>query len=759
MEELRQFLIDKGYDFAPEHLDGEPHDFRTSAGQKGWYIGSKDNGALSLTFCDWRDSDVKHTFSSNKKLSPLQLKKLGEKAASRKEEQQIITKGFVAKILKKMSETPSLPPNEYWLKKKLPLDTQVYFKNGDGGNQSIAVIPMRDFDGDIWNIQYIGSDGQKNFQSGGRIKGLFNVVSPFCEDDTIYLGEGYATTLSFYLATGESTVACFSASNIKNVIKEFIDHGYKPEQLIVLADWDGGNAPHIGNTGMIEVQKIRKEFGVRAIYPWGGLHSSSYDFSDMWVNGWSIEKSVAAIDVQDEFDYIEQKKLAVAALKRVQKEAKETIAITHLVVEPQVLLPPVMHETDSSLIPEYDLSNLKLPDFYRGKPQATLKNFEVLMRFVGAELRYNVIKKEQDWILPNESASLDNRKRVIYARIMDLCRRLDMPVSEVDRYLDYLCDRNQFNPVKTWIESREWDGTGRLGEFFATVKSSDEVMKDLLIRKWMIGAVAAAYRPQGLAAPGVLVFQGAQGIGKTKWFKRLVPHELELTDDGKILRPDDKDSVKQIISYWLVELGELDATFKKNDIAQLKAFITKETDVLRTAYARQENVFPRRTMFFGSVNRREFLADDTGNRRFWVIECSGIDYNHSVDMQQVWAEIAELYKKGESWWLGGDFFDKVNQSNEDFTVLDPIEEKIRETYDWDEALRVGNWERKTIGEVLSEIGIDRPNRYELNGCAAVIRKLSGGIGWKKSNGKKLFSVPKKWNVLKMPVGVSREGEY
>jgi putative DNA primase/helicase len=50
-----------------------------------------------------------------------------------------------------------------------------------------------------------------------------------------------------------------------------------------------------------------------------------------------------------------------------------------------------------------------------------------------------------------------------------------------------------------------------------------------------------------------------------------VPKELGVVQDGMMLRPDDRDSVKQVVSHWLVELGELDATFRKSDIAQLKA--------------------------------------------------------------------------------------------------------------------------------------------------------------------------------------------
>ena len=43
--------------------------------------------------------------------------------------------------------------------------------------------------------------------------------------------------------------------------------------------------------------------------------------------------------------------------------------------------------------------------------------------------------------------------------------------------------------------------------------------------------------------------------------------------DGITLNPSDKDSVMQCVRNWIVELGELDATFRKSDIASLKSFI------------------------------------------------------------------------------------------------------------------------------------------------------------------------------------------
>ena len=135
-----------------------------------------------------------------------------------------------------------------------------------------------------------------------------------------------------------------------------------------------------------------------------------------------------------------------------------------------------------------------------------------------------------------------------------------------------------------------------------------------------------------------------------------------------------------MISKWIVELGELDATFKQSDISQLKAFITQDSDTIRRPYARKESTYARRTVLFGSVNPKDYLKDPTGNRRFWTVRCTDIDYDYRVDMQQVWAEFKALFDKGETWYLNQDEIVALNAHNEDFSTVDPVEERIRHLF-------------------------------------------------------------------------------
>lgn len=381
----------------------------------------------------------------------------------------------------------------------------------------------------------------------------------------------------------------------------------------------------------------------------------------------------------------------------------------------------------------------------KGKPLATIENLADACRRLGVVVRYNVISKDVEILAPGQSFSVDNRANGALAWLTSACVRFGVPVDKIGEYLVYLADGNLYNPVAQWITSRRWDGTQRLQPLLDTIEADGQSdpsvrrLKEAMLRRWMISAVAAAFSPDGISAHGVLVLQGDQYLGKTKWFKSLVPAHLGVIQDGLMLRPDDRDSVKQAVSYWLVELGELDATFRKSDIAQLKAFITRDKDELRRAYAKHESKYARRTVFFASVNPRQFLHDPTGNRRYWTISCTKIDSDHGLDMQQVWAEVYEtLHLAGEGWYLTADEMAALNDHNKDHEVLDPIRERLLTRLAWDEPGSLWRW--MTATDVMLEIGFDRPSRADVTQCGQILQELNGKQR-RKSNGRPLTRVP------------------
>jgi predicted P-loop ATPase len=380
----------------------------------------------------------------------------------------------------------------------------------------------------------------------------------------------------------------------------------------------------------------------------------------------------------------------------------------------------------------------------KGKPLQTIENLQAVVEFLGVTVRYNVIGKDEEILVPGLRFSRDNRANASLAWLTSKCEQVGLPTGKIGDYVTFLADSNPYNPVAEWVQSKPWDGQSRLQDLYDTVTVAGgepaATMKAAFMRRWLISAIAAAFEPDGVSARGVLVFQGEQYLGKTQWFKSLVPAELGVVQDGMLLKPDDKDSVKQILSHWLVELGELDSTFRKSDIAQLKAFIPRKRDILRRAYARRESEFARRTVFFASVNPKEFLHDPTGNSRYWSLECESIDHAHGIDMQQLWAEVLTLYQAGESWLLQEEEFKGLTASNRDFEVLDPIEELIAGGLNWQDPPAVWRWASAT--DILRDLGRDTPTAAEATRAAHIIRSRNGRMS-RKTNGVRSLLVPER----------------
>lgn len=376
------------------------------------------------------------------------------------------------------------------------------------------------------------------------------------------------------------------------------------------------------------------------------------------------------------------------------------------------------------------------------KPKATVENVRHLLYQYGVTVRYDVIAKELQVNIPGVSGTVDNRLSSSVTRIESLAALNGLSTSPIPRYLSLIADENPYNPIADWIRSRPWDGVDRVGQLCATLTVSDdfpEAFKNTLIRRWLLSAVAAALKPSGFHNRGVLTLQGVQGLGKTTWILSLVddPQLREMyVLAGHHLDPSNKDTVLIAISHWIVELGELDSSFKK-DIARIKSVITNKADKVRKPYAAAQSEFQRRTVFAASVNEERFLIDPTGNSRFWTLPLTAIDYQHGIDMQQLFAQIAVQYEQGEQWWLTREEEEMLRSQNRWHEAVNVIEETLLQSLDPD--LDESEWPRLTASEVLRKLDWARPTNAQARECGGVLRKHFGPP--KKINGIQKWAVP------------------
>lgn len=201
----------------------------------------------------------------------------------------------------------------------------------------------------------------------------------------------------------------------------------------------------------------------------------------------------------------------------------------------------------------------------------------------------------------------------------------------------------------------EWDRQDQLEDVYSILGLAlHDQQGRTYVRKWLHQCIALALNDEThpVGADGVLVLQGPQGCGKTL-FARKIAMRPEWFAEGVQIDTKDKDCLIQATRPWVAELGEFDSTAKKEQ-TDLKAFITRAFDDIRRPYARSAVRRPRRTSFIATVNPAEFLRDDTGSRRWWVIHVNQIDRKRLLELptewfEQLWVQVySTLYLKDKN---------------------------------------------------------------------------------------------------------------
>ncbi len=351
-----------------------------------------------------------------------------------------------------------------------------------------------------------------------------------------------------------------------------------------------------------------------------------------------------------------------------------------------------------------------------GKIINTYENVGHLLDFYKINVRFNELRREIEADIPHKNFTKSNKAKLLLAEVTSLCNKNGVPRIDLPSWLIMLADNNAYNPVCEYINSKPWDGVCRKQEFFNTIEADNNKHRDFIMERWMRGAVASGTSKIGMAHSGVLTLLGKTGNGKSSWLKKLVPAELNLLLADFVFNPHNKDDNITATKFWITELAEASGTIKLSNSDALKAFITRAIDVFRSPYDRVDTESPRKTCLVASVNDPWFLKDDTGNRRWWVIETKEADYEHKLDMQQIWAQFKNEYEQGALYYLTKEEINIINEINEMYRPSTSIYEAIVDRFCWDEPYR--NL-RIAANQVLYECGYQ-----DLKGNSALTKEAN-----------------------------------
>lgn len=352
---------------------------------------------------------------------------------------------------------------------------------------------------------------------------------------------------------------------------------------------------------------------------------------------------------------------------------------------------------------------------------ATIENLTHLLSAHAIKVSFNVITKRLECLHQGRTVSL--------GEVISIANLNQFPTGWVQHFLYEIGASQPRNPIRDWIQSKPWDGTSRLQALCSTIVEAPEYptpLKNVVLHRWLLSAIAAALSDQPFKARGVLTFQGPQGIGKTSWIKTLLPPGMLREECIKLdhhLDGSDKDSVIGAVGAWITEIGELDSSLRK-DVARLKGFLTRDWDKLRPPYAKEQVEWQRRTVFAATVNDEQFLVDHTGNSRWWTISCATLDFNHDIDMQQLFAELAQEFQQGKQWWLTPEEERLLAEYNLRHRSVSAIADRIRDHINLDASL-AGSGPYYTPTELLASIGVKSPTNVQCKEAGAALREILG----------------------------------
>ncbi len=129
----------------------------------------------------------------------------------------------------------------------------------------VAVIPMVDMLGRLWNYQLLNADGSKRQPKDARTEGLFHAIGTPINGRMIGLAESYVTSASCFELTGIPTVCAFSCQNLKNIAL-MLRERYPESPLVVFADNDKHLEARGGpNQGLVKGLEALNSLDGRAI--------------------------------------------------------------------------------------------------------------------------------------------------------------------------------------------------------------------------------------------------------------------------------------------------------------------------------------------------------------------------------------------------------------------------------------------------------------------------------------------------------------
>ena len=215
-----------------------------------------------------------------------------------------------------------------------------------------------------------------------------------------------------------------------------------------------------------------------------------------------------------------------------------------------------------------------------------------------------------------KQAAVDNLPAFIHQLMHAKNYSFTMPY--IDMLITAMVSANRKNPIRDILTGGEWDKKDRITALYDFLGIENNELYKTYLYKWLLQSVAMGLNPEGEHTNEfALTLQGAQGIGKTEFF-RILSMSQDFFTGGVTVNAGNRDSEMIATGAWIVELGEVDATFRYEK-SELKNFLTSPYSSYRKPYAKTYGKYTRHTSFASTVNPEQFIKGAEGGSRRWGV--------------------------------------------------------------------------------------------------------------------------------------------
>ena len=251
----------------------------------------------------------------------------------------------------------------------------------------------------------------------------------------------------------------------------------------------------------------------------------------------------------------------------------------------------------------------------------------------------------------------------------------------IDMVASQVCIKTNNIPLANTASGEENNTTPSYTTLHNTTPNAKGLWR-VCFKKWFVAMVASWLKDE-VVNHQVLVLIGRQGIFKTTWLEHLIPPHLrayccKLANATQL----SKDDRLRIAEFGLINMDELDAMTPR-ELNAMKSVITSTDVNERAAYGYTKERRVRLASFCASSNKREFLTDMTGNRRWLPFEVDSIQnpFHTTLPYDLMYAEALYLIDNDFNYWFDLEEIDTLELHNEVFRAQDSEEQLLPILFD------------------------------------------------------------------------------